>query len=247
MTSNRILTAIALTVLTLNAYAQSNHAKYEIGAGIGGYIYQGDLTPSDAGSLKTIRPGIILHGSKILSSSFLTRTNLTFTTLKGDDALYDHPEYRQHRNFNFRTPVFELSQLIVWDPTSKNYMNRGLSPYLFAGIGMSVLNIKRDWSNFDAAYFGETSDLPARIQEDANNTPPHAIAIVPVGFGLRYAVSDRIAVNAESTYRFAFTDYIDGFSQAVNPSKGDSYHNVSVGAIYRIGKKNTLDCPVVKY
>jgi hypothetical protein len=43
------------------------------------------------------------------------------------------------------------------------------------------------------------------------------------------------------------TDYLDGFSQAANPTENDHYGIYSIGAVYRIGKKNTLACPVVRY
>jgi hypothetical protein len=242
------LVAATALLFVLSASAQtSNVPKWEIGASVGAFLYLGDLTPSTAGSFRTLRPGLNLYGSKIMSPSFSLRTNLAFTGLKGNDALYDEPEYRQHRNFKFKTPLFELSELLVWNPLGKNYEDRGLSPYLFGGVGLTFLNIKRDWSNFDAAYFGEASPLPALIAEDAAHKTPRAIIVFPVGFGLRYGISNRLAVNAETNYRFTRTDYLDGFSKAVNPTKGDTYSSVSIGAIYRIGKKNMLDCPKVRW
>jgi hypothetical protein len=238
------LIATAALMLTLSPFAQtSNVPKWEIGASIGAYLYMGDLTPSAAGSARSLRPGLNLYGARLLNPSFSLRTNLAFTGLKGNDALYDDPEYRQHRNFKFKTPVFEVSELLVWNLFGKNYEDRGLSPYLFAGIGASFLNIKRDWSNFDAEYFGEDSPLPALIAEDAAHKTPRVMLVIPVGFGLRYALSHRLAFNAETNYRFMNTDYLDGFSKAVNPAKGDTYSSISIGAIYRIGKKNLLDCP----
>lgn len=243
---NIIIAFISMLSFQVETTAQVNIPKYEIGASIGMLVYLGDLTPYSTGAFKTSL-SLQLHGSKILSPSFLLRTNLAVGKLKGDDAAYDQPEYRKHRNFNFHSPVIELSQLIVWNPLASNYRDRGLSPYLFTGAGISFLKIKRDWSRFDGAYFGEGSDLPDRLAIDAAHKTPKIIPVIPVGFGLRYGVSSRIAINTEASYRFVFTDYLDGFSQAVNPSKGDHYHSITVGAIYRIGKKNMLDCPVVKY
>jgi hypothetical protein len=68
-----------------------------------------------------------------------------------------------------------------------------------------------------------------------------------VGIGLRYGISSRLAVSVESSYRLMFTDYLDGFSQAANPEKNDHYHSTTIGLIYRIGKKNMLGCPVLRY
>ena len=116
---------LVLILLSFISHAQLNVQKYEIGAVIGGYIYQGDLTPEPAGSFRTMMPGINLYGSKILSRSFSVRANLAFSVLRGDDAAYQHPEYRQHRNFNFSSPVGELSGLLVWNLLGKNYAIKG--------------------------------------------------------------------------------------------------------------------------
>jgi hypothetical protein len=224
--------------------AQQNVQKYEIGVMGGGYVYQGDLTPEPAGSFRTMTPGISVYGSKILNRSFSVRANLAFSVLKGNDAAYEHPEFRQHRNFNFSSPVGELSGLIVWNPMGRNYRDKGFSPYIFGGAGISFLNVKKDWSNYDAAYFGgDGSTIPERVAIDYAHGTPSVIPVIPVGAGLRYNLSPRWAVNIESAYRFMFTDYLDGFSQSADPSQNDHYHSTSVGIIYRIGKKNMMDCP----
>jgi hypothetical protein len=235
-------------LLHFSSEAQVNVPKYEIGVGVGTFIYQGDLTPEPVGSFRTMTPAINLYGSKILNRSFSVRANLAFGLLRGDDAAYGHPEYRQHRNFNFSSPVVELSGLLVWNPLRKNYADKGFSPYLFGGAGVGFLNVKRDWSNYDAAYFGgDGSDIPERIAIDAAHGTPHIIPVIPAGAGLRYNISSRWAVNTEAAYRFVFTDYLDGFSQSADPTANDAYHSITIGIIYRIGKKNTLDCPPVTY
>lgn len=249
---SRNQTAIVYFILINLSYqatrAQTNTTQYEIGAGLSSFIYQGDLTPSSIGSFRTMRPGIYIHGSKILSSSFSLRTQLTIGGLRGNDATYDNPEYRQQRNFNFRSRVIELSQQLTWNPLGKNYTDKAFSPYVFAGVGISFLKIKRDWSNFNAEYFGALGeDVATRLTVDAAHSVPKIIPVIPVGLGVRYNLSPRWAVNAESAYRVVFTDYLDGFSQAANPDKNDHYHTISAGAIYRIGKKNTLACPVLRY
>ncbi|MEI9946765.1 MAG: DUF6089 family protein [Chitinophagaceae bacterium] len=247
MNNNTIAAVIVFSLYHFTAGAQLNVPKYEIGAGIGAYVYQGDLTPSFSGSFRTMRVGINIHGSKIMSRSFMVRANLAFAGLRGDDAGYDDPEYRKQRAFNFRSPLFEVTGQLVWNPLGKNYDDKGFSPYLFGGAGFSFLKVKRDYSNFNAAYFGESSDIGARLAVDETQRLPRVQPVVPVGIGVRYNLSSRIAVNAESSYRFVFTDYLDGFSQSVNPQKDDHYHSTSVGIIYRIGKKNLLDCPVIRY
>jgi len=167
--------------------------------------------------------------------------------LRGNDAAYDHPEYRQQRAFNFHSPVIELSGLAEWNVLGRNYASRGFAPYLFAGGGISFLRIRRDYSNFNAEYFPSTSEIFAGLSADAQHSTPRVLLVLPVGVGLRYYFSDRIGISAETSYRVMSNDYLDGFSQSANPAKGDHYYSHTIGAVYRIGKKNTLDCPVIRY
>jgi hypothetical protein len=227
--------------------AQTNIPKFQFGIGAGTFVYQGDLTPSALGSYKTLRPAINLFASKFLSSSFALRGNLAFGVLRGNDAMYDHPEFRQERNFNFRSPIIELSGLAEWNILGRNYASRGLVPYLFAGAGISFLRIRRDYTNFNPDYFPSTYEIITGLSADAQHSTPGVLLVMPVGAGLRYYFSDRIGIGAETSYRIMSNDYLDGFSQSANPAKGDHYQTHTVGLVYRIGKKNTLDCPVVMY
>lgn len=233
--------------LLLNA--QMDLSKVELGLNMGSFIYTGDLTPSAAGSTKT--PGFCLgvFANRILSRSFSLRTNLAIGKLRGDDAKYSFPEWRQQRNFNFSSPAVELSELLVWDVLGKNNTqenSHGLSPNLFGGAGYTFLKIRRDWSNFNSEYFSTEPTLQAGLTVDAAQSPPKGIFVLPVGMGIKLPVSQKIALSAETSYRFTFTDYLDGFSHAANPDKKDYYYNYSVGLVYKLGVKNRLNCPVIR-
>lgn len=246
--SSRIIAIIIiLSLQTVSLKAQLNSSRYEFGIALSSFIYQGDLTPHIFGSVETLHWGVNINGSKIMSSSFLLRTNLSIGSLKGDDVRYNNPEFRQQRNFNFHTPVVEISQLVVWNPMRNNYADKEFSPYFFGGVGLSFLKIKRDWSKFNAEYFGVGSVISEGLILDEKKDPPRIIPVIPLGAGIRYNLSDRIAMNAEAAYRLTYTDYIDGFSKAANPKQNDHYITTSVGAIYRIGKKSMLGCPAVRY
>ena len=240
--------SIAILILSytemIEIYSQPGIAKFELGVSLGTFIYQGDLAPSHIGSVRTQKLGLNLFANKILNNSFLLRTNLAVGKLKGDDAKYANPEYRQQRNFYFTSSVIEISEQLLWNPLSKNYDSKGFSPYLFAGVGYSFLNIKRDWSRFNAEYFPE-STLNG-LTTDIQHKLPKGIPVIPVGIGIRYALSSKIFIGAESSYRFISTDYLDGFSQAADPVKRDNYYSNSIGIIYRFGNKNRLKCPVIR-
>lgn len=229
--------------------AQLPTNNIEFGMGLGAYVYQGDLTPKAIGSFRTMKPGIHLFLNKIVSFGLSYRLNIVLSELKGDESKYSVPEYRQRRNFNFRTPLFELSGLGVWNIKGNNYNTaKGiLSPYAFGGAGLSFLNIKPDWSNMNTEIFTAESEVQFGLNTDMQKKLPKVLPFIPVGLGVRYEISNRFSMTTESTYRFVFTDYLDGVSYSANPKKDDHYLSQTVGLIYKLGKKKTLDCPKVKY
>ena len=248
--NNVLKEAICVLILSCGysraLHSQTNNPKFQFGVGAGTFVYQGDLTPSSLGSYRTLKPAIGLFAAKFFSASLLFRANLAFGGLKGDDAKYSHPGYRQQRNFNFHTPLAEISGIAEWNVIARNYVSKGFSPYLFAGVGYSFLKVKRDWSNLNTEYFSLESALMRGLAEDAQHSLLKGLLVLPVGAGVRYYLSDKIGISAETSYRLAATDYLDGFSRAANPSKRDHYYSHTIGIVYRIGKKNTLDCPVIR-
>ena len=116
-----------------------------------------------------------------------------------------------------------------------------------AVLGSLFFNIRRDHSDFDAAYFADATDITVQLAEDDKQTLPRFRIVIPGGAGVRYNLSESFVVNVESTIRFPFTDYLDGFSRAANPEHKDHYHSIMVGVIYRTGNKSNLACPVIKY
>lgn len=254
---NQLFSKASLLFVTLlsfffpEAKAQVRKHGLELGGGLAAFVYQGDLAPGRFGSYRTLRPGLVLSVANILSPSFSVRLNAFFGSLRGDETLYDDPEYRKYRGFKFSTPVLEFSPQMVWNPVANNEAVRGFSPYLFAGAGISFFRIRRDHSSYDPDYFGDGSDIPQRIATDEQHRLPGARLVVPVGIGLRYNLTASLAMNAETSYRFLSTDYLDGFSVAANPGRNDHYQTTSAGVIYRLGNvrnsRNQLGCPVVKY
>jgi hypothetical protein len=120
----------------------------------------------------------------------------------------------------------------------------GLSPYVFSGIGFTFLNISRDYSRFNTEYFASESSTLQGLVADAQHPLPKLIPVIPIGIGIKYPLSQKIMISAETSYRVTFTDYIDGFSRAANPSRRDSYQSHNVGIVYRFVSTNTMKCPV---
>lgn len=224
--------------------------KYEIGVHLGAFIYQGDLTPYDLGAFNTMKPGFGFSATRNINSLYAVRFQIMRGWLKGDDAEYEIPAWRQQRNFNFKTPVIELSLHVVRNiiglvPNEAGIIN--FSPYVFAGLNYSFLNIKRDWSNFNYSHFAGQTGVLNGLTEDMNHKVPRGIFSIPIGAGVRYGISEKLSFSLEGTYRILDTDYLDGFSQSANPDENDHYHTITAGLIYSFGKRNKFDCPKIRY
>ena len=250
MKTLRAFSALCLFIFTFFiANSQSSLIpKYEIGVHLGTFIYQGDLTPNDLGAFNTMKPGFGVSGTRNLNSHYAVRFQLLHGWLKGDDATYENPAWRQQRNFNFTTPVTELSLQVVRNiiglmPNEAGIIN--FSPYVFAGLSYSFLKIKRDWSKFNYSHFAGEPAVINGLTEDINHKVPKSIFSIPIGLGVRYGISEKLSFSLEGTYRILNTDYLDGFSQAANPDLNDHYHTLMAGLIYSFGKRNRFDCPKI--
>ena len=234
--------AASLLLLCFLVQAQNKWSKYEVGINAGTFIYQGDLTPATYGSFKT--PGLVIgiNGSNQLTPTILLRVDLNVGRLNGNDAKYSVPAWRQQRAFAFHDKVTEIIGSIVYHPLG---VDTRLSPYLFGGAGFSNLTVRRDYSKFNAAYFA-TEELDKKLAADIAHSLPKSIPIIPVGVGVRYGLTNKIAISTEASYRIMSTDYLDGFSIAANPDLKDHYYKYSVGLIYSFNKRNRYDCPVIK-
>ncbi|MDB5250192.1 MAG: thrombospondin type 3 repeat-containing protein [Segetibacter sp.] len=231
-------------VLAISAsHAQLKTSKYEIGINLGTLVYQGDLTGRLIGNYKPVRPALGLYVSRSLDSYFSVRASLTLGKISADEYNnYDSSSWHKYRGFNFSTPVTELAASLVFHPFGENG-ERKLSPYLFAGGGVTFLNVKRDWSKLNKVAYDEKSKVQIGLGTDTLYNTPRTIAILPVGGGLRYVLSPQLAVNGEFTYRFTATDYLDGFKYSGNENSRDGYYGVSIGLSYRFGG---YKCPSVR-
>lgn len=232
--------------------AQSGY-KWMVGVNAGAMIYQGDLTPSAPGSYKTSSFTFGISAAKILNPYFAVRANAVFGKLKGNDAAYKNPVWRPYRAFNFTTPVTEFNAQILWNPYGNNSHETGqrITPYLFGGAGVSFVNIRRDYSRLDSTAFGFSAKQQNGLRIDSARSLSRTLFVLPVGAGLSYSLGSRWSLNYELTFRYTFTDYLDGFSYSVNPGSKDYYHTHTLGLVYRFGGNaggdGKLGCPVMKY
>lgn len=242
----RIVFLIVVTCISIpETKAQQSRYNLEAGINLGTLLYQGDLIESPFGSFKFARPMASVWLAKPFNPYFSWRANLTFGSMHADESRFASPSWKQERNFSFSTPVTEVTGMVQFNPYGDNGKEsyHTLTPYVMIGAGVSFFNIHRDWSRVDPA-----STVKANIQDgltrDSLQALPRVLPVVPLGAGVRWMVSPRIAVNAEATMRVAFTDYLDGFSYSANPNRTDAYYGISLGVSFLFGGTG-VRCPVV--
>ncbi len=230
-----------------HANAQKPHYQYEAGINTGTFLYQGDLVSSPFGSFKSAAPMLQVFVSKETSPYFAFRANLSVGSLGADESQFSNPSWKQLRNFAFHSPLLELSAVGVFNLYGDNGREsyHTLTPYLLAGVGLSLLNTKADWSRLDTTAFNSKSQALMGLGVDTLHSLPRVLPVIPVGAGLRWNVTPVIAINAEAVTRLSFSDYIDGFSYAANPKHADGYLGLSLGVSFRLGN-NSVKCPPAK-
>ena len=230
------------------AHSQTNTGSWQLGANIGIAVYQGDLTPYRSGSYKILKPSIGFNISRIFTPDLKLRTSIAIGQLKGDEGLYVKPPYRKERNLSFTTSFVEISEILIWNflDKSSDISYKRFSPYIFGGVGVSLLNINRSSSKTTAAYLLNEPIATAGLLQDLQTAPPKVILVFPAGIGLEIFISPSVSLNAEINFRYTRTDYLDGFSKIANPKVNDYFYTNTIGIIYKLGKKDLLGCPVLK-
>lgn len=244
----KICLAITLIILSTlgKIHAQTRSSGWQIGGNIGFAVYQGDLAPAILGSYINVDPAFSIHFSRALSASLKLRTAVCFSKIEADERKYTQSVFRQQRSLSFSSPFKEISETIVWNFLEDPYHTpRKVSPYLSAGIGVSFLNISRNSSKFNPAFFINDPQVLLGMAEDLRTKPPRTIVVFPLAVGADYYISSLISLNFDINFRFTQTDYLDGFSKVANPKNYDYYYVNSIGIVYTFNKQNKLKCPVL--
>lgn len=244
--SQKQLLFICSLIISLSAISQNNQPPISVGIETGTLVYQGDLVPGIMGSFRDVK---LLYGVNV-SKQFFPHFGLKASLLKGqisaDESVYANPFWRSLRAFQFQTPVTEFSTVVVFDFADQSLdQTRRLTPYLFAGVGVSFLKLNRDWSRINLAAFDPKSSIILGLGIDTLKNTPKLLPMIPVGAGLRFALNERWSLHSEIGFRLNMSDYIDGFSKSGNPEAKDCYYALKLGISYQFGSKG-IKCPPAK-
>ncbi|MBS1637812.1 MAG: hypothetical protein JST26_18005 [Bacteroidetes bacterium] len=180
-----------------------------------------DYSPVDM-ELVLTRPAISMAYRYKIFKGLNVHTNFNYMLVAGDDKL-TKDIYRNNRNLNFKSNIFEFGTRLelaylsnkvghrygIKKTLSRRMKSRSWEVMGFVGIGAFYFNPKgRDpltgqWVKLKPLHT-EGEGLPG----GPKNYSRVAIC-VPVGLVYRVILSKKWSVGAELNYRFTFTDYID--------------------------------------
>lgn len=227
----------ALTLLVLSAnftsFGQSSEYEsyWEIGATLGPSNFLGDLGGTQGRGTTFLKdnnfPMTKLAGGLYAEYSYKHLIGLRFAlnigSLEGDDAIIKGKggleEARKIRNSNFKSSLQEAMLLLVVYPTiflendaDDTWLK--LRPYAMIGAGVFRFNPKGQVPGTDR--WVELQPLRTEGQGFAEypDRKPYKLTQlnIPMGFGVKYYLTETFHVGLEVLHRKTFTDYIDDVS-----------------------------------
>jgi hypothetical protein len=197
------------TALLFTGYLHAQYIEAGIFAGVGGY--NGDLSHKLI-HINELHPATGISISTPITDRFSISLASTFTTVSGNDDNADKPAF-QARNLSFRSKLFTAGLHLHYYITGYNPLhNKYFSPYVTSGISYFHFNPT-------AAYDGVTYALqPLGTEGQGTSAFPdrqpyalHAVSI-PMGVGIKYALSKQWNIAFDVIANKTFTDYLDDVS-----------------------------------
>ncbi len=193
-------------VLVLNASGQ----RIAVDVLPGVINYSGDLQPS-ALTLSEARPALQVGLSVGLTEKLFLRAFYLVGTVHGDDKK-NGAVRSVSRNLNFTSAIGEGSLTMEYDVLNAAEQGK-ITPYIFAGGGFYHFNPYTYDTTGKKAYLMPLSTEGEGLPEYPDRKPYTLYQFNLIGgFGLKYRVSDRLAIGFEVGFRKLFTDYLDDVS-----------------------------------
>ncbi len=210
MTKKNIILILNLFILPFLSFSQHS----ELGIMLGVSTYQGDLSPSN----KRLNPGQLnpmlgIFGKKNFNQYFAARLGFNYGVISAEDSK-STIESSRVRNLSFRSNIFEGNLMFEFNILGYEPYNleKPWSPYIFAGVALFHYNPKAkydgDWVELQPLGT-EGQGLAAYPDRDPYNLNGFSI---PMGVGVKFAISDTWNIGAEVGVRRTFTDYLDDVS-----------------------------------
>lgn len=195
----------ALCFLLSLCLSSVSFSQVRLGTYAGIANYAGDLVKTPYASS---RAALGLSLNFPVGNRLSIRAGLTFAKVAGADSLSSTVVDRA-RNLNFQSPLTELC--LAAEYNLFNLDNIRWTPYAFAGVAAFQFN--------PFTYSGQRKIYLRPLGTEGQgiatyNRQPYSLTgfAIPVGGGLKFALSDNVNLGIEAGLRKTFTDYLDDVS-----------------------------------
>ncbi|MEO6681446.1 MAG: DUF6089 family protein [Ginsengibacter sp.] len=200
-----------ILVFSLHGHAQMNEyeqqCEFGITAGLAHYF--GDL--NNRGNLN--RPKIALGAfvRKQFGNYSSVRLSAHYALL-GYSDIYSDNSFQIRRNLSFNTNIFEIAlqgdfNFFKFIPTDPSH---SFTPYATLGVGFFGYDPYAFYNN-KKVYLRPLATEGEGFYKGRKSYGNIAMCF-PIGFGLKYAINEKVNLSFEVTHRFTTTDYIDDVS-----------------------------------
>lgn len=210
--------AVAILLLAGVSLVNPAAAQYEairqegeFGISVGAAHYFGDL--NTRGAINRPKPAVGAFFRKQFGNYIGLRVSAHFAQLGYSDIYNDQNEYQRRRNLSFNSNIFELAlqgdfnffKFVPGDPEHR------FTPYVTLGVGV--------FSYDPYAYLNDQKVFLRPLGTEGQGMPGYdkpygSMAFcLPMGVGIKYALTDRMNLGFEIVHRFTNTDYLDDVSK----------------------------------
>lgn len=208
-----LLILIVVSLSSIRSQAQMVQYEYvqdaEFGITAGAAHYFGDLNNRFRVNRPKMALGVFFR--KQFSNYISARLSGHYAQLGYSDR-YNSNEFEKRRNLSFNSNIFEIAlqgdfNFFKFIPTDANY---AFTPY--ASIGVGIFNYDPyAMLEGDKYYLRPLHTEGQTFYQDRKTYSTMALCF-PIGFGVKYAITDKVNVSFELGYRFTNTDYLDDVS-----------------------------------
>jgi hypothetical protein len=199
---------IALLFGSLLLNTHNINAQYiEVGGMAGGTSYYGDIQKSKP-EIGSFGPTISVMARWNRSPKYAFRATAMYGSFNATD--YRNFGYLRNRNLEVQTSLYELSVCAEYNLLRYDVMDGQTSaPYLFLGVGGLYFNPQARYQDkfIDLRPLGTEGQLIL----DTKTYSPFQV-VIPVGFGIKLGLWQRLSLGFEFGIRQTFTDYLDDIS-----------------------------------
>lgn len=220
--------------------------RMEVGGSIGIMTYQGDFNRSILSGENTA-PSASLILRRVINPYSALKFSVDYGQLKGGSKNLEtaYPDFNTHQYAESARKDYEFSNMLLnfgasyeynfWPyGTGRDYRGaKRLTPYMSIGLGLTYVNTEH--GTVDLADKSEIM-YPGMIQGEPEFTGSKGVftANLPVGFGVKYKLAERLNLSAEWLMHFSLSDKLDGVKDPYRVSSNGIFKNTDCFSKFQV-------------